>query len=112
VTIDLNYTYTRANGGIGYAYASPTAFAAGLTPGQVGIGFPPTRFDHHLLETSVRWKYTDNLAIRGYYRLEDERIDDFHYAGLTNIAANNIYLGAIPENYTVHVFGVFFQYSY
>jgi len=59
-------------------------------------------------ETGVRWKYTDNVAIRGYYRREYEKLDDFDYTGLTNIAANNIYLGAIPENCTAQLFGVFF----
>jgi hypothetical protein len=112
LTLDINYTYTHANGGIGYTFASPTAYAAGLTPGQVGTGFPPTTFDDHLLETSLLWNYTPNIGIRAYYRLEYERLDDFHYTGLTNIAANNIYLGAVPQNYTAHIFGMFFQYSY
>ena len=44
----------------------------------------------------------------GYYRREYEKLDDFDYTGLTNIAANNIYLGAIPENCTAQLFGVFF----
>jgi len=112
LTLDINYTYTHANGGIGYTFASPTAYAAGLTPGQVGTGFPPTTFDDHLLETSLLWNYTPNIGIRAYYRLEYERLDDFHYTGLTNIAANNIYLAAVPQNYTAHIFGMFFQYSY
>ena len=50
--------------------------------------------------------------MRGYYRLEHEEIDDFHYTGLTQVIDNNIYLAAVPDSYTAHVFGVFFQYSY
>ena len=58
------------------------------------------------------WKYTPKVGVRGYYRLEHEDIEDFHYTGLSNVVENNIFLAAIPESYTAHVFGVFFQYSY
>jgi len=111
-TIDVNYAFTYSNSGLGYAYASTGAFFNQLTPAQAGTAFPDATFKHHLLETSVLWKYTDKIAVRGYYRLEYEQIDDFHYTGLTNVIANNLYLNAIPENYTAHVFGIFFQYSY
>ena len=111
-TIDLNYAFTYSNSGLGYTYASTGAFFSSLTPAQAGSAFPDATFKHHLLETSVLWKYTDKIAVRGYYRLEYEQIEDFHYTGLTNVIANNLYLNAIPENYTAHVFGIFFQYSY
>jgi MtrB/PioB family decaheme-associated outer membrane protein len=112
VTIDVNYTFTHSNSAIGYGYASTAAFFNLLTPAQAVTGFPDTVFDHHLLETSILWKYTEKLAVRAYYRLEYEHLDDFHYTGLTNIVGNNLYLGAIPENYTAHVMGIFFQYVY
>ncbi len=57
-------------------------------------------------------EYTEKLGVRGYYRLEHEEIDDFHYTGLTQVIDNNIYLATVPDSYTAHVFGVFFQYSY
>ena len=112
VTIDLNYTFTYGDSAFGYTYASTGAFFGAFTPAEAGNGFPDNTFRHHLLETSLLWKYTANIGIRGYYRLEHEDIEDFHYTGLTQVIDNNIYLAAIPESYTGHVFGVFFQYSY
>ena len=112
VTIDVNYTYMHSNGAIGYTYASAAAISNRLTPEQAGTAFPDTVFDNQILETSVLWNYTAKLAIRAYYRLEYEKLDDFHYTGMPNVVANNIYLGAIPENYTAHIIGLFFQYSY
>jgi len=112
VTLDLNYTYTHSTSALSYFYASTGAFFNNLTPAQAGTAFPDSTFDHHLLETSVLWKYTEKLGVRAFYRLEYAHIDDFHYDGLTNLVANNLFLGAIPENYTAHVFGLFFQYSY
>ncbi len=112
VTIDLNYAFTYGDSSLGYSYATPGAFFYNVTPEQAGTGFPENTFRHHLVQTSVLWKYTQNIGVRGYYRLEHEEIEDFHYTGLTQVIDNNIYLATIPENYTAHVFGVFFQYSY
>ena len=112
VTIDLNYTFTYGDSAFGYTYPIPGDAFFGVTPEQAGTGFPDNTFRHHLVETSVLWKYTANIGVRGYYRLEHEDIEDFHYTGLTQVIDNNIYLATIPESYTAHVFGVFFQYSY
>ena len=110
VTIDVNYTFTYGDSAFGYTYASGRAH--GLTPEEAGNAFPDNTFRHHLLQTSVLWKYTENVGVRGYYRFEHEEIEDFHYTGLTQVIDNNIYLATIPESYTAHVFGIFFQYSY
>jgi len=112
VTIDLDYTFTYGDSGMSYTYASPGAFFNILTPAQAGNAFPENTFRHHLVQTSVLWKYTEKLGVRGYYRFEHEEMEDFHYTGLTQVIDNNIYLAAIPESYTAHVFGIFFQYSY
>jgi hypothetical protein len=112
VTIDLNYTFTYGDSSLNYSYATPAAFFNELTPAQAGNGFPENTFRHHLVQTSVLWKYSENIGVRGYYRFEHEEIEDFHYAGLTQVVDNNIYLATIPESYSAHVFGIFFQYSY
>jgi hypothetical protein len=112
VTLDVNYTKIHSNAGYGYTYASPAAFAAQLNTTQAGSAFSPTKFEDQVLETNVLWNYTEKLGVRFYYRFENESVDDFHYTGLTNVILSNIYLGAIPQNYAAHVFGIFFQYSY
>jgi MtrB/PioB family decaheme-associated outer membrane protein len=112
VTLDLSYTFTYGDSQLNYGYASPNAYYGLFTPAEVGSGFPDNTFRHHLLQTSVLRKYTASFGVRGYYRLEHEDIEDFHYTGMTNVVDNNIFLAAIPESYTAHVFGIFFQYSY
>jgi len=112
VTIDLNYTFTYGDSAFGYTYATTGAFYGEVTAAEAGNAFPDNTFRHHLLETSVLWKYTANIGVRGFYRLEHEDIEDFHYTGLTQVIDNNLYLANIPDSYTAHVFGVFFQYSY
>src|SRR5258706_15343943 len=62
VTIDLNYTYTRSTSALSYFYASTGAFFNALTPAQAGSAFPDSNFDHHLLETTVLWKYSENIG--------------------------------------------------
>ena len=112
VTIDLNYTFTYGDSALNYTYASTAAFFDALTPEQAGNAFPDNTFRHHLVQTSVLWKYTPSIGVRGYYRLEHEDIEDFHYTGLTHVVDNNNFLVTMPESYTAHVFGIFFQYSY
>jgi MtrB/PioB family decaheme-associated outer membrane protein len=112
VVIDINYTYLTATSIYGYTYASAAALSGGVSPAVAGNGFPDAGFVNQVLETNVLWNYTENIGIRGYYRLENERIGDFHYTGMTNVINRNIYLGAIPQNYTAHVIGMFFQFKY
>ena len=109
-TADLDYTYSQATSDFAYSYASIAAISATLTPLEAGMGFPDQRFSHHILEAKLTWTYTEKLSFRWYYRLEHETLDDFHHTGLTNLVGNNIFLGAVPENYTAHVVGFFTQY--
>jgi MtrB/PioB family decaheme-associated outer membrane protein len=112
IVIDINYSYLQANSIYGYSFASVAALSGAVTAAQAGGAFPDTGFAHQLLETNVLWQFNEKIGIRSYYRLEYEKLSDFHYTGLTNVINRNIYLGAIPQNYTAHVFGMFFQYSY
>jgi hypothetical protein len=112
VTLDLNYTFTFGDSALSYTYATQAAFYGLPTSPGGSEGFPDTSFRHHLLQASALWKYTPKVGVRGYYRFENEEIEDFHYAGLTNVVNNNIFLVTLPQSYTAHVFGLFFQYSY
>ena len=51
------------------------------------------------------------MALRLYHRYENGRIDDWHYDGLPLVVGNEVYLGAGPQDYHAHVFGVLFQYA-
>ena len=113
VTLDLNYSYTTTNSVLRYTYASTGAFFNSLTAAQVGTQFPNTDFQYHVLEGNVRWQYSKSVAIRFYYRLDYQDLNDFHYTGLTaGVISNNVYLGVVPENYTAQVIGAFVQYTF
>ena len=93
----------RVRGDSAFGYSDARESRRVLLQHDTGAGrqrLPRQTFRHHLLESSVLWKYTEKLGVRGYYRLEHEEIEDFHYTGLTQVIDNNIYLGAVPESYT------------
>jgi MtrB/PioB family decaheme-associated outer membrane protein len=113
VSLDLNYTYVRGDGAIGYSYASPLAFFNILTAAQAGAAFPDITFDSHSLEANVRWQASERLSYRLFYLLRHEHLDDFHYANLQpGVINNNVYLGVVPENFTAQVIGVMAQYTF
>jgi MtrB/PioB family decaheme-associated outer membrane protein len=110
--LDLDYTYSQATSDFAYSFAGVGAISPTLTPLEAGLGFPDQRFDHHIVEATLVWTYSEKIAFRWYYRLEHETLDDFHYAGLTNVVGNNIFLGTIPQDYTAHIFGIITQYRF
>ncbi len=112
VTLDLSYTYSMANSEFAYAYSGLGAISGGLTAAEAGSAFPDQKFEHHALEASVLWPYNEKIVIRSYYRLEHEDLADFHYEGLSNVVGNHIFLGAVPQDYTAHVLGIFTQFRF
>ncbi|EGY02066.1 outer membrane protein [Nitrospirillum viridazoti Y2] len=113
ISLNADYTFTRASTAIDYAFASTGAFFNSLTPAQAGSSFPDITYDSHALQTDVRWQMSEELSYRLYYRFNYERVVDFHYTGLTAGAINNnTYLGVIPENYTVQTIGLLVQYVF
>ena len=74
---------------------------------------PDTQFRRQTLETSLKFAVNKNTALRFYHRYERVSIDDWHYDGLPLVLANGagVFLGAGPQQYGVHILGVFFQYA-
>lgn len=112
VTLSFNYTYSQGTSALQYRYASSGAFFNQLTPQQAGNAFPDITFDAHTVESNLLWQYSPALSWRLYYRFDYRNNQDFHYAGLTSVIDNNIYLGVVPENYTVQTFGIFANYAF
>ena len=111
VTLDLNYTYSLSTSEFAYSFG-PGAISPGLTPLEAGSAFPDQQFEHHVLEAIIGWAYSENISFRWYYRLEHQRLDDFHYEGLVSVVGNHLFLAAVPEDYTAHVLGFFAQYRF
>jgi MtrB/PioB family decaheme-associated outer membrane protein len=111
--LDLQYNYSSADSEFLYGYRSPGAFIGPVNESEIAAGFPVQRFEHHLLHASVSWLVSDDLSLRFFYRYEREDLDDFHFDGLTEpVVANVIYLTAIPQDFDVSVFGIFFEKSF
>jgi hypothetical protein len=112
LSLNADYIYTHGDSGYGYGYASTGAFFNLLTPAQAGTSFPDIVFDSHNLQADARWQQSKALAIRLLYRVDFQKLDDFHYNVLPPVAANNTYLGTVPENFTVQAAGLLFQYVF
>jgi hypothetical protein len=84
-----------------------------LTPPQAGYAFPDITYTSHSLEADLRWQAEESLTYRLLYRVNFERLDDFHYDGVfPGVINNNVYLGVVPENFTVQTIGLLVQYTF
>lgn len=111
VSLDVDYTFAHDNSALRYSYAGTGAFFGLLTPAQAGSAFPDITFDAHALAANLLWQYTPKISFRLNYRFDYQRVDDFHYTGLTSVINNNVYLGVAPENFTAQTIGLFVQYA-
>ena len=109
--LEASYSYVDSKHAIGYAFASPGALTPGTAREAEG-GMPDMKTRRHILETSLARPIGTNMALRLYYRYERGSYRDWHYDGLPLVVENEVFLGAVPESYSVHVVGLFFQYSF
>ena len=64
----------------------------------------------HRLQTTLQIRVNKTVGGRLLHRYERIEIDDFHYAGIDQPLIGDILtLGAIPEDFSVHFFGVLVQ---
>ena len=113
-TLESGYTWHYAPYRTRYSFASAGALAGGAAAAATaGDGMPDILFRQQTLETSLKFALNKNTALRLYHRYERARFQDWHYDGLPLVFANGagVFLGAGPQNYSVNVFGLFFQYT-
>lgn len=110
MTLESGYSFIYSNYRLGYGFASAGALATPALVGVAGDSMPDMAYRQHLLETSVKVPVRRELAVRLYHRYETARFADWHYDGLPLVVGNELFLGAVPESYSAHVFGVFLQY--
>ena len=113
ITFDLSYSYLHADSEFEYEFASSSAFLNLFTEDEAGEGFPDQLFKHQRLQANLRWFIREGTNLRLLYRYEKEKIRDFHYEGLTEpIVGANIFLAAVPENYSAHVLGLMLETNF
>lgn len=109
---ELDYSLGYARSRLNYDFNSPGALAFPVTPGETRADLPLQTFEQHLFRASVRYPVNQYLATRLFYRLEAINIDDYHYRGLDDpVVQEQIFLATVPEDFTAHVVGVFFELS-
>ena len=113
-TLESGYAYLYSPYRTRYGFAAGGAIVGGAAAaGTAGDGMPDIRFRRQTLETSLKFALNKNSALRLYHRYESASFNDWHYDGLPLVFGNGagVFLGAGPQNYRVHVFGLFFQYT-
>jgi hypothetical protein len=110
---DVNYTYSFGRSKISYQYGP--GISLGLTPTQIalaGNGFSDLTFLQNVLEASLLVPINKTVAARFYYRFENGKVNDWHYAGVAQNpvpATNAVYLDSGLQDYRVNVFGLFLR---
>lgn len=113
-TLESAYTYLYSPYRTSYGFAGGGAIVGGAAAaGTAGDGMPDMMFRQQSLVTSLKFAISKNTALRLYHRYESARFNDWHYDGLPLVFANGagVFLGAGPQNYNVHLIGLFFQYT-
>jgi MtrB/PioB family decaheme-associated outer membrane protein len=112
-TLEAGYTYMYSPYRTSYSFASGDALAGGpAAAAGAGDGMPVMAFREHTLETGLKFHLGKDKALRIFYRFQRASFSDWHYDGVP-LSFNNgeaLFLGAGPQDYNVHVVGVFFQY--
>jgi MtrB/PioB family decaheme-associated outer membrane protein len=112
--LESGYTWLYAPYRTRYSFASPGPIVGGsAAAATAGDAMPDMLFRQQVLETSLKFALSRTTALRFYHRYERASFKDWHYDELPLVFANGegIFLGAGPQNYTAHFFGVFFQYT-
>jgi MtrB/PioB family decaheme-associated outer membrane protein len=108
-----DFSHLSSTDDLSYRYASPSALAASIggmaDAAQAGAAFPSVRFDRNIWETDLEWTVNPRVSLRFYHRYEQARTRDWRYDGLAPLVNNTLFLAAIPQDYSVNVFGVFLR---
>ncbi len=108
--LEADYSFGYSSSRLGFSFNSAGALTAGVDINATGTGFPNQTFEQHLVRLSLRYPITDKVAARVFYHLESEDINDFHFDGLTDpVVDNQLFLLAVPEDFTAHVVGIFVE---
>lgn len=109
IVVDVDYTFSRGVTSIRYARGAGLL----LTPIEAelaGNGWPDLKFRRNALSASALVPLSPRVSTRVLLRLENGRVDDWHYAGVDVNpvpAPNAVYLDAGPDRYRASFVGIF-----
>jgi MtrB/PioB family decaheme-associated outer membrane protein len=74
--------------------------------------FPTLKQIDHIVDVSARYRWTDAISTRVFYRFQYATIEDFHQQGLQPVVNQNLFLGHVDDDFAVHVMGATCQLRY
>ena len=105
----LEATFTSIDSDTGVDYGFASAAAAASPPIETGLTgeFSDISFESRVFESSLTWQTNENWQFRLYYRYERGKIRDWAINGLSALEGNNLFVQAIPDDYSVNTIGLF-----
>lgn len=110
LTVKSDYAYIDTREDTRYGFASARAFNNDYPAADAGSRFPDLEFRRNLLQTSLKWRVDNQLAVRFLHRYERASTRDWHYDGLDALTGRSLLLAAVPDDYSTHLLGVLFEY--
>jgi MtrB/PioB family decaheme-associated outer membrane protein len=104
---EATFTSIDSDTGVDYGFASADATAS--PPLETGLSgeFSDLSFESRVFEGNLTWQSNDDWQFRLYYRYERGKIRDWGLNGLSVLEGNNLFVQAIPDDYSVHTVGLF-----
>ena len=113
VALRADYRFQRSNEDIDTAFdRSGGALPPSTDPATARSRFPSLSQTDHLLDASASYAWTDTITTRAFYRYQYSTIRDFHQRGLQPVINQNLFLGHVDDDYSVHVVGATWQFRY
>lgn len=107
--LQADYTFGYARSRRQFFFASAGSLTGGLGT-EDADAIPTQTFEQHLFRVSLRYPVSNRISARLFYRLESEDIKDPNFLGLDDpVIDNQLFLLAVPEDFTAHIVGLMLE---
>ena len=103
-TLDISYSFLRANEQFDLRFASDAVLVPGLTSDDVAPNLPEQKNTDHIFESSLSYRWNGQWATRLFYRYQYSTIDDFTQLALTPRIGHFLSLGRTDDDFSASVF--------
>jgi len=111
VALSSDYAYVYSRDEFDYRFTSEDAYEdRNIRAADAGDGFPDLKYGEQVATTELTWTVNRKLDLRFYHRYEWSKTRNWHFEGLQPLIGRNLFLAAVPEDYTVNLLGVFLRY--
>ena len=104
VSLRSDYNFVRSSEELSYEFATPGALA--IPTIAPGTRFPDLQNREQILETTLRWSFREDLALRVYHRYDDWTIDDWSQRTLVALNGNRLFFAHRDQDFKASVYGI------